>query len=322
VGELSKTSLQKNNRRKNYLGISTEFCGLRLKSPTMLASGVLGISFDLFPRIISSGCGAIVSKSIGVEPREGYRNPTMTAVESGYLNAIGLANPGVEIFAQELEDFIKSGSITLPLIVSIFADTPENFARIATRLEGGEFLAFELNLSCPHVKDVGSEIGSDLGLSAKVISAVKSVTDKPVLVKMPAGITNVPTWGREIEKSGADAIVAINTVRAMSINIKTRRPILSNKIGGLSGSAIRPIGVRAVYELYDSISIPIIGVGGVSNWSHAVEYFLAGASCVQIGSAMSGEFLKTFSNINDGISSYMRDNGYASLEKMIGDAHN
>src|SRR5271166_1155241 len=201
----------------------------------MLASGVLGISFELFPRIISSGCGAIVSKSIGVESREGYRNPTMTGVEAGYLNAIGLANPGMEIFAKELEEFNKLSSAPIPLIVSIFADSPENFARIASKLDSEKFLAFELNLSCPHVKDVGSEIGGDLNLSSKVISAVKDATDKPVFVKMPASIMNVPTWGREIEKSGADAIVAINTVRAMSIDIQSKTPILSNKIGGLSG---------------------------------------------------------------------------------------
>jgi dihydroorotate dehydrogenase (NAD+) catalytic subunit len=139
---------------------------------------------------------------------------------------------------------------------------------------------------------------------------------------MPATIMNVPTWGIEIEKAGADAIVAINTIRAMSIDIQSRRPILSNKIGGLSGSAIRPIGVRAVYELYDSIGIPIIGVGGISDWSHAVEYFLAGACSVQIGSEMSGEFLGTFEKINQGISSYMQNNGYSNLNGMIGDAHN
>ena len=195
--ERSKTSF---HRKKNRSQLSVEFCGFRLDSPTMLASGVLGISFELFPRIISSGCGAIVTKSIGVEPREGYRNPTMTGVESGYLNAIGLANPGVEIFARELEGFNKSDSGRTPLIISIFADCPENFARVASALDGGEFLAFELNLSCPHVKDVGSEIGGDLKLSGKVISALKDVTDKPVLVKMPASIMNVPAWGREIER--------------------------------------------------------------------------------------------------------------------------
>ena len=303
--------------------LSIELCGFRLESPTMLASGVLGISFELFPRIISSGCGGIVSKSIGIEPREGYKNPTMTGVDSGYLNAIGLANPGLEIFLREIREFRQENSLRkLPLIISVFADNPENFARLVSVLDEEDFLAFELNLSCPHVKDVGSEIGGDLELSSKVIEAVKKETDKPVLAKMPASIMNVPLWGRRIEKAGADAIVAINTIRAMTIDITTQRPILSNKIGGLSGNAIRPIGVRTVYELFDSVEIPIIGVGGITDWSHAIEYYLAGASCVQIGSAMAIGFLDTFIEVNSGILSYMKERGYSSVKEMVGAAHN
>jgi dihydroorotate dehydrogenase (NAD+) catalytic subunit len=287
----------------------------------MLASGVLGISFDLFPRIISNGCGAIVSKSIGLEPRAGYTNPTMTGVDSGYLNAIGLANPGVEVFAEELETYEREGE-KVPLIVSIFADSPSNFAKIARRLDGYDFLAFELNLSCPHVKDVGSEIGGDIELSEKVISEVKRATKKPVIAKMPASVMNVPVWGKQIESAGADAIVAINTIRAMKIDIDSRKPILSNKIGGLSGDAIRPVGVRAVYELYEAVRIPIVGVGGVSSWSHAAEYILAGAACVQVGSAMAEpSFLGTFSEINDGLAGYIKRKGYSSLKEMVGDAH-
>jgi dihydroorotate dehydrogenase (NAD+) catalytic subunit len=288
----------------------------------MLASGVLGISFDLFPRIISSGCGAIVTKSIGVEPREGYKNPTMTGVECGYLNAIGLANPGVIVFAEELREFLNETKANLPLMVSVFADSPANFAMIAETLDEFEFLGFELNLSCPHVKDVGSEIGGDINLSSKVISAVKDVTRKAVFAKMPASIMNVPNWGKAIEKSGADGIVAINTIRAMTIDIQSQKPVLSNKIGGLSGSAIRPVGVRSVYELFESIDIPIIGVGGVSKWNHAVEYFIAGASCIQIGSAMAEEFLDCFGELNDGVSDYLQKNGYSKLSELIGVAHN
>lgn len=308
---------------KNSAPIPVDLCGFHLNYPTMLASGVLGISFDLFPRIMSSGCGAVVTKSIGLEPRVGYKNPTMTGVEAGYLNAIGLANPGVEIFAEELEDFYnKPGSKSVPMIVSIFADTPENFARIVRRFDEYKFLAYELNLSCPHVKNAGSEIGGDLDLSSRVVSAVKGETDKPVFAKMPASIMNVPAWGTAIEQAGADAIVAINTIRAMKIDITTQKPILSNRIGGLSGSAIRPVGVRVVYELFDSVRIPIIGVGGIFGWSHAVEYFLAGASCVQIGSAMAEEFLDTFGGVNDGVTSYMKEQGFANLKEMIGAAHN
>ena len=300
--------------------LTTEFSGIQLSSPTMLASGVLGISFDLFPRIISSGCGAIVTKSIGIEPRQGYGNPTMTGVDVGYLNAIGLANPGIQVFAQELQEFFK-GTRKVPLIVSIFADSPANFAKITETLEPFPFLGFELNLSCPHVKDVGSEIGTDIPLSSKVLSSVKEVTKKPVFAKMPASIANVPPWGKAMESSGADGIVAINTIRAMAIDTRSRKPILSNKIGGLSGDAIRPVGVRAVYELYEAVEIPVIGVGGVSTWNHAVEYFLAGAACVQIGSAMAEGFLGSFGEINEGVSSYLEENGYTKLQEVIGAAH-
>ncbi len=323
VGGAGKTrDLEKISNQKMPVSIPVELCGFRLEHPTMLASGVLGISFELFPRIIQSGCGAVVTKSIGVEPREGYKNPTMTGVEAGYLNAIGLANPGVEIFARELQEFNEEiESRKMPLIVSVFADGPENFARIVRILDDLEFLAFELNLSCPHVKDVGSEIGGDLDLSSKVLAAVREETDKPVLAKMPASIMNASEWGRAIEEAGADAIVAINTIRAMTIDVSTQKPVLSNKIGGLSGSAIRPIGVRMVYELFDSVKIPIVGVGGVTNWSHAIEYILAGACCVQVGSAMALGFLDSFGNIDAGISSYMKEHGFGTLKEMIGAAH-
>lgn len=290
---------------------------MKLDSPTMLASGVLGISFELFPRIIASGCGAIVSKSIGLLPREGYKNPTMTGVDSGYLNAIGLANPGVDAFREEL----RESQPKVQLVVSIFADSPENFCELAKRLDEHEFAAFELNLSCPHVKDVGSEIGADLDLASEVVSGVKKITNKQVFAKMPASIPNVPSWGVAIQQAGADAIVAINTIRAMKIDVETRVPILSNRIGGMSGRAIKPVGVRAVYELYESIKIPVIGVGGVSDWSSAVEYFLAGASCVQIGSAMADSYLQTFQNINEGLALYLHRKGYANIKEMIGAAH-
>jgi len=302
--------------------LSVDLCGFHLDSPTMLASGVLGISFDLFPRIIKSGCGAIVTKSIGLEPREGYRNPTMTGVEAGYINAIGLANPGAEVFGEEMEQFSKKPeSRCAPIVASIFADTPENFARLVRQFNPLDFIAIELNLSCPHVKNVGSEIGTDLTLSTEVVKAAKAETKKKVIVKMPASIPDVPNWGREVEKAGADAIVAINTIRAMAIDVQTQKPILSNRVGGLSGSAIRPIGVRAVYELYEAVRIPIIGVGGVLEWSHAVEYFLAGATCVQIGSAMALDYLGVFSKINEGLVAYMRSHRYTALKEMIGAAH-
>jgi dihydroorotate dehydrogenase (NAD+) catalytic subunit len=297
--------------------IETELCGFKLRSPTMLASGVLGISFELFPRILSSGCGAIVSKSIGSEPREGYKNPTMTATDSGYLNAIGLANAGVDAFSEELKKHLGN----IPLIVSIFSGTPEGFELLAQELDQFRFLAYELNLSCPHVREVGSEVGTDPDSAAEIVRVVKRATKKPVLAKMPASIPKVPEWGKRVESAGADAIVAINTIRAMKIDTETRKPILSNKIGGLSGSAIRPVGVRIVYELYESVKVPIIGVGGITDSKSALEYFLAGASSVQIGSSMALSFLSAYREINLGLAGYLQNNGLSGIRELVGAAH-
>ncbi len=310
-------SLERSDSASDTSSIDVDLCGFRLRSPTMIASGVLGISFDLFPRIIGNGAGAIVSKSIGLEPREGYENPTMTATDAGYLNAIGLANPGAGEFSHDLEKHKDK----VPLIVSIFSDSAENFAKLASKLEPHDFLAFELNLSCPHVKEVGSEIGSDPGEAASVVRAVKSVARKPVFAKMPATILNVPEWARAVELAGADAIVAINTIRAMKIDIESRKPILSNKIGGLSGSAIRPVGVRCVYEIFESVKIPVIGVGGIANSDDAIEYLLAGARAVQIGSAMSSGYLQTFRKVNEGLRDYLNGHGFSRVEEIIGLAH-
>lgn len=304
--------------RKSLSSIETELCGFRLKSPTMLASGVLGISFELFPRIIESGAGAVVSKSIGIEPRAGYPNPTITATDCGYVNAIGLANPGSEEFRRELEE--EYPKFKVPLIVSIFADSAENFALLVEKFDSSDFLAYELNLSCPHVKQVGSEIGSKPEDAAEVVRLVKTKTRKPLLAKMPATILNVPEWGSRVEKAGADAIVAINTIRAMKIDIATMKPILTNKIGGLSGNAIRPVAVRSVYELYETVKIPIIGVGGVSSWQDTVEFFLAGARAVQIGSAMASSYLSAFQEVNLGLSDYLESNGL-DFGELIGLAH-
>ncbi len=300
--------------------LETELCGFKIASPTMLASGVLGMSFDLFPRIIESGCGAIVSKSIGLEPREGYQNPTMTGVEAGYLNAIGLANPGAGEFARQLaEEFPKK---PVPLIVSIFADSPGHFADLAKRFDASNFLGNELNLSCPHVKNVGSEIGSEPEDAAEVVKLTRLTTSKRIFAKMPATIINVPEWARAVEQSGADAIVAINTIRAMKIDLQSRRPVLSNKVGGLSGPAIKSVAVRSVYEIHETVKIPVVGVGGITTGEDAVEFFLAGATAVQIGSAIGQYYLDSFERVNKGIRAYLKRNSYSSVKEIVGLAHN
>jgi dihydroorotate dehydrogenase (NAD+) catalytic subunit len=320
VGNAKRNKSESTKLSNSSSSLVTEFCGLKINSPTLLASGVLGISFDLFPRIIRSGCGAIVSKSIGLEPREGYRNPTMTGVASGYLNAIGLANPGADEYAKELDEEFSRKPV--PLIVSIFADSSQHFADLVRKFDRFAFLAYELNLSCPHVKEVGSEIGSDPGNAAEVVRQSKKYTSKPILAKMPATIINVPEWAKTVESAGADAIVAINTIRAMKIDISSRKPVLSNKFGGLSGPAIRPVAVRSVYEIYESVRIPIIGVGGIVNGEDAIEFILAGASAVEIGSAMgSDDFLGAFGTVNSGINRYLKKYSFSNVKELVGLAH-
>jgi dihydroorotate dehydrogenase (NAD+) catalytic subunit len=314
-----KMMKQKKERVQNP-SLEVEICGTTLSSPTMLASGILGISFELFPRIIRSGAGAVVTKSIGIEPREGYPNPTMAATDCGYVNAIGLANPGIVEFKRELSEYEAKGT-RVPLIVSIFADSPENFEKLAIDLRDHEFFALELNLSCPHVKDVGSEIGTEPEDAAGVVRVVKRSTQRPVFAKMPATVPNVSRWAKAVESAGADAIVAINTIRAMKIDTETGRPVLSNKMGGLSGPAMRPVAVRCVYEAFEAVRIPIVGVGGVVKAQDAIEFLLAGARAVQIGSAMSEGYLDTFAEANKGLRKYMRRKGISKIEQVIGLAH-
>ncbi|MEK6957027.1 MAG: dihydroorotate dehydrogenase, partial [Thermoproteota archaeon] len=188
------------------------------------------------------------------------------------------------------------------------------------QFESCKILAFELNLSCPHVEKVGLEVGDDPELVRKIIKKIKSVTKVPIIAKVGLGTTNYLDTVLAAQESGADAITAINTLRAMAIDVETERPILSNKIGGLSGTPIKPVAVRCVYEISSKYDIPIIGCGGISSWEDAVEFILAGASAVQLGSVVGDNWLSVFDDINNGIMKYMEKKGFSKIEEMIGRA--
>jgi len=296
--------------------ISTKIGPINLAKPTILASGILGISMDVFKRIHDAGTGAVVTKSLSKEPWDGYPNPTIFSVKGdGWLNAVGLSNPGAPYFAKMI-----SSNNNIPIIVSLVGSTESDFEFMIKQFENCLVTAYELNLSCPHVEKVGLEVGDDPELVKKIIKATKSVTDVPIIAKVGLGTTHyLETVGAAIE-SGIDAITAINTIRAMAIDVETERPILSNKIGGLSGTPIKPIAIRCVYEISKKYQIPIIGCGGVSTWEDAIEFILAGASAVQIGSAISDDQIHIFGDINKGISEYMEKKGYKKIEDMIGRA--
>jgi dihydroorotate dehydrogenase (NAD+) catalytic subunit len=296
--------------------LTVDLSGLRIPNPLMLASGILGNSADLLIRALDSGAGAVVTKSISLEPREGYRNPTIVAVKCGYINAIGLANPGAEAFLKELEK-IRDQLV----VASLFAGNTEDFSRLVKMFEGSCAKAYELNLSCPHVRGVGFEVGHDPNLVKKIVRCVKESSKKPVFVKISPSLPNIVELAAVAEKAGADAITATNTIRAMAIDVEAAQPILSNKVGGLSGPALKPISLRCVYEIYEHVKIPIIGSGGIETWRDAMEYLLAGASAVQIGSAVAWEGLDIFKKIKAGIASYLSSKGYRSVAEVVGIAH-
>jgi len=293
--------------------ISTQVGAIKLERPTMLASGILGISLDVFTRLYKEGAGALVTKSLSKEPWEGYANPTLIGVKAGYLNAVGLSNPGAPYFAKMI-----SSNKTIPIIVSLVGSVEKDFAFMIKQFENVKILGYELNLSCPHVAKVGLEVGDDPELVHKIVKSVKSHSKVPVIAKVGLGSSDYLETVRVACEAGIDAITAINTVRAMAIDVETARPILSNKIGGLSGPAIKPIAVRCVYEISSKFDIPIIGCGGVSSWEDAIEFILAGSSAVQIGSALGDKWIGVFSEINNGISKYMEKKGFTKIKEMVG----
>lgn len=296
--------------------LSIEIAGIHFRNPLLLASGFLGISQEIFNRLYRSGLGAVVSKSISVDPMEGYKGPTIVSInQKSYLNAIGLSNPGADAFSEEIS------SNTVPLIVSLVGSSATEFPNLIKKFDKLNILGYEINLSCPHVAKMGMEVGDDPTLVTKIIKTIKANTKKPVIIKVGIGNVDVVKLADIIEESGADALTAINTIRAMAINTETGMPILSNKIGGLSGSSIKPIGIRCVYEISKKVSIPVIGCGGIMNWEDVIEYMLAGATTVELGSVIGYHGLGVINKIIKGISGYLDKKGYKSIKEIIGIAH-
>jgi dihydroorotate dehydrogenase (NAD+) catalytic subunit len=293
--------------------LSLKLTGIPLKNPLMLAAGIMGTTGGSMKRIAKAGSGALVTKSIGLEPKSGHSNPSMVEVDCGYLNAMGLPNPSYKNFQHEI-DTAKEGGV--PVIVSIFGGCALDFSEIAGAIHAD---AFELNVSCPHAHGYGAEIGTDPALVEDITRAVKNTVDVPVWVKLTPNVTNIKSIGLAAQKGGADAVVAINTVRAMAIDIESGYPILGNKFGGLSGRAIKPVAVKCVYDLYEALDIPVIGVGGISDWKDAVEFIMAGAQAVEIGSAI-GNNINIFNEISSGMETFLANKGW-KLEDIYGMAH-
>ena len=284
----------------------------------MLAAGILGSTASSLNWAGRSGAGAVVTKSFGLYPNSGYANPTTIEVTGGVINAIGLSNPGVENFKEELLKLNKS----VPAIASLYGANPEEFSEIAAKVEG-LVDALELNVSCPHAMGgCGSAIGQDPDLTAEIVKSVKRSVKIPVFVKLTPNVTDIVEIAVHAEDAGADALTMINSLGpGMRIDIETGKPILKNKFGGLSGPAVKPVAIRCVYEVFDTVDIPIIGVGGIRDYKDVLEFLYAGASCVQIGTSIMYEGMEIFGNIINGLERFMDERGYGSVDELVGIAH-
>jgi dihydroorotate dehydrogenase (NAD+) catalytic subunit len=297
-------------------GLRVEMGSLQLENPILLASGVHGSSLSKVLDALKYGAGGAVTKSIGPKPREGYPEPTLVEVDGGWVNSAGLPNPGAAKFS---EDLGQLNGKRLPVFVSTFGGDAKEFEFVTKTLDANDFVGYELNLSCPHVAGVGTEVGHDPELVAEVVRMTKKATKKPVFAKLSPNTEKLVEVAEAAVDAGADGLTATNTIRAYPVDVETGKPALSNGFGGLSGGAIRTVALRCVHDLRSKFDVPIMGCGGVSTWEHAVQFFLAGADAVQVGSATIRR-MDIFNDINVGIASYLERKEIRSVGELRGRA--
>lgn len=299
--------------------LAVRVAGLALRNPLLLASGVWGESGESLAGAWKAGAGGVITKSIGSVPRAGYPNPTVeTYGQWGMLNAMGLPNPGIEEYPREIEVAKASGAT---IIGSVFGGDADEFARLASRMEGTGVAALELNLSCPHAEGFGTEVGSDPAQVERIVRTVVDSVRIPVIAKITPNAADPAALAEAAERGGAAAVSAINTLRALAIDVRLRRPVLSHGLGGLSGPAIKPVGLACVWQIFERVSIPVIGVGGISTPEDALEYVMAGARALEIGTAIAFEGIGVFGRLATGLSSLLDELGIHRLEEAVGVAH-
>jgi dihydroorotate dehydrogenase (NAD+) catalytic subunit len=289
---------------------------LQLRNPVMTASGTFGYAREFSSLVNLHRLGAVVVKGISLQPRPGNPPPRVVETSCGMLNAIGLENVGVDGFLAGKMNFLRE--INTPVVVNILGDSVDEYALLAEKLTGVEGIdALEVNISCPNVKKGGVAFGTVPEMAAEVVRAVKERTDLPVIVKLSPNVTDITVMARAVEDGGADAVSLINTLIGMAIDTNSRRPRLANVIGGLSGPAIKPVALRMVWQTAQTVSIPGIGIGGITTPEDALEFLLAGATAVQVGTANFYEPRAT-ENIIDGLKSYLQEQGEDTVQGIIG----
>ena len=296
--------------------MSVAIAGLKLRNPVMTASGTFGYGEEFAEYLDLESIGAIVTKGLSLKPRAGNPTPRIVETPGGMLNAIGLQNVGIDAFMEKKAPFLRS--VATPAIANFFGNTIEEYAELARRLDAiPEAAGLEVNISCPNVKQGGIVFGTDPQCAFDVVSACREATIKPLIVKLSPNVTDIVSMAKACADAGADALSLINTLTGMAIDLDRRRPVLANITGGLSGPAIKPVALRMVWQVARAVSLPIIGIGGIMNARDALEFILAGATAVQVGTA---SFINPGAarDIAAGMEAWLEENGVDDVKSLIG----
>ena len=302
----------------NFLKMN--FAGLDLENPIMTASGCFGFGLEYKDYFDPNELGAVLIKGLTPEPREGNYGIRIAETPAGMLNSVGLENPGIDYFERETAPLLER-ELKVPVIANINGKILEEYIEIAERAEAIDVIkAIELNISCPNVKDGGMAFGANPDMAAKVTREVRRVTKKPLIVKLSPNVTDIAGIAKLVEAEGADALSLINTLLGMSIDINKKKPLLGNIFGGLSGPAVKPVALRMVYQVSNAVSIPLLGMGGVSTAEDALEFFMAGASAVSVGTGFFQNPLAAV-EIKQGLISYCTENNLSNINEIVAYAH-
>ncbi|OGT98052.1 MAG: dihydroorotate dehydrogenase B catalytic subunit [Geobacteraceae bacterium GWC2_48_7] len=296
--------------------MTVEIAGIKLRNPVMAASGTFGYGEEFTPYVDLEKIGAFVTKGLSLKPRAGNPTPRIVETPGGMLNAIGLQNVGIDAFVEKKVPFLRN--VNTPAIANFFGNTIEEYVELAARLDQiSEIAALEINISCPNVKQGGIVFGTDPECASDVVTACRKATSKPLIVKLSPNVTDIVSMARACEDAGADALSLINTLTGMAIDLQRRKPVLANITGGFSGPAIKPIALRMVWQVAKAVKLPIIGIGGIMNATDALEFILAGATAVQVGTA---NFVNpgAVQEIAEGMENWLKDNKVESISSLIG----
>lgn len=296
--------------------MTVNLAGIALRNPVMTASGTFGYGEEFAEYVDLETIGAFVTKGLSLKARAGNPTPRIVETPGGMLNAIGLQNVGIDAFIQKKVPFLRS--VNTPAIANFFGNTVDEYAELAGRLDQiPEVAGLEVNISCPNVKQGGIVFGTDPDCAASVVKACRAATTKPLIVKLSPNVTDVVAMARACEEAGADCLSLINTLTGMAIDLNRRRPVLANVTGGFSGPAIKPIALRMVWQVAKAVKVPIIGIGGIMNATDALEFMLAGATAVQVGTA---SFINpgAAQQIAADMEAWLTENGVADIKSLIG----